>query len=62
MEAKISPPPHLQILTSEARWYAKAAGMTEKEAAEQLAEAEAERERMEKLINNEYLEKQWKEN
>ena len=36
--------------------------MTEKEAAEQLSEAEIERERMEKLINNEYLEKQWKEN
>lgn len=36
--------------------------MTADEAAEQLAEAKAERDRIEKLNNNEYLEEQWKEN
>ena len=36
--------------------------MTADEAAKQLAEAKAERDRIEKLNNNEYLEEQWKEN
>lgn len=51
-------PPRSQILTNEAEWYAKAAGMTVDGAAAQLADAKAERERIEKLNNNEYL-KQW---
>ena len=60
-EDDILPPPRLQKLTNEIDWYAGAAGMTEKEAKEQLAEAEDERERVKRLNNNEYLKEQWKE-
>lgn len=53
-------PPHSRMLTKEVEWYAEAAGMSATEAAEWLAGAQAERERMERLNNNEYLEEQWK--
>lgn len=56
----ILPPPHSRMLTKEVEWYAEAAGMTAEEAAARLAGARAERERMERLNNNEYLEEQWK--
>lgn len=48
------------MLTKEVECYAEAAGMSATEAAEWLAGAQAERERMERLNNNEYLEEQWK--
>lgn len=48
-------PPRLQTLTNETEWYAKAAGLTKEEAETVLREAEAERDRVERLNNDEYL-------
>lgn len=59
-DGSFTPPPCSRMLTKEVEWYAEAAGMTAEEAAARLAGARAERERMERLNNNEYLEEQWK--
>lgn len=56
------PPPPLSKFNRETRAYAKAAGMTEEEAAALLREAEAEKKYTERLINNELLDGQWKGN
>ena len=54
LESKITPP-RTHALTAGEKAYAKAASMTEAEAAVQLAEAEIEKERVTRLLNNEFL-------
>lgn len=55
LESKITPPLRTHALTAGEKAYAKAASMTEAEAAVQLAEAEIEKERVTRLLNNEFL-------
>ncbi len=57
-----TPPPFAKINRErEVTWYAGAAGMTKREAAAQLDEAEAERDRVNKLNDNLLLDEKWKE-
>lgn len=57
LESEITPPTHKRALdlTAGEKAYAKAASITEAEAAVQLAEAEIEKERVTRLLNNEFL-------
>ena len=59
LESEIPPPPHTHKraldLTASEKAYAKAASITEEEAVVQLAEAEIEKERVTRLLNNEFL-------